>query len=115
MSNQFSGKQLKCIELMALGTMTQIDIARDCRCNTNTITKWKRNPEFMALVVDRARALLKESVPDIYKALSDKSKTGSDKHIKIFLDHLEKLEEAKAGVSAISFTWKGPTDTTPNE
>ncbi len=102
----FSGKKLKVIELLALGEMTQAAISKEVGCQPACITKYKKDPKFMEAVVNRSRQLLKDNLPEIYKALTDKSKEGKDRHIKIFLEHLEKLEEAKAGQSTITFTWK---------
>lgn len=103
-----SPKQLKCIELLAKGEMTQKDIAAELKLNPSTISKWKLDHKFMEAVVDRAKELLKESVPQVYKALTDKSKAGHDRHIKILLDHMEKLEEVRAQRGSITFTWDVP-------
>jgi len=39
-------KQKKCLELMALGEMSQKDIAVQLKITEQTICNWKRNPEF---------------------------------------------------------------------
>jgi hypothetical protein len=99
-------KQLKTIELLAIGEMTNVQIAAAVPVNVNTISKWKREPAFMEAVVLRSRELLKENLPEIYLSLTKKSKQGNDRHIKIFLDHIEKLEAAKSTQTSITFTWK---------
>lgn len=109
----FTARQRKGIELMALGTMTQVAIAQELGVAEATVSKWKRKKKgFMDAVLIRARELLKQNIPEVYKALADKSKEGKDRHIKILLDHLEKLEEVKASRANITFTWQLPTVTT---
>ena len=109
------GKKAKCIELLALGVLKQTEIAKELGVADSTICRWKKDPEFMEHVISRARCVLKESLPEVYKALRAGSKSGNDRHIKLLLDHLEKLEETKAGISTVSFTWKGPTITEHDE
>lgn len=108
--HNFSGKRARAIELLAQGEMTQVAIAKELKISPQSITKYKKNPEFMAAVVERSRQLLREQLPEVYGALRQKSKKGSDRHIKIYLDHLEKLEEARASQVRISFTWQVPDD-----
>lgn len=42
-----SKKQLKCLELMVLGTHTQKQIAQEVKVSEQTICSWKKNDEFM--------------------------------------------------------------------
>lgn len=105
--SKLTHKQLKTIELLATGSKTCKEIAELVGIHPNTITKWRRIPEFAEAVVCRSRELLKESLPEVYSALTNKSKKGNDRHIKIFLEHLEKLEEARSTQASITFTWKG--------
>lgn len=102
---QFSVKQIKCIEFLAIGEMTQNKMAEILEINNSTISEWKRDINFQMAVIDRARELLKESLPEIYKALREKAKKGNFQHIKLMLEHLEKLEELKRRQSNITFTW----------
>lgn len=107
-------KKAKAIELLAIAEQTQVEIAKVVGVSEQTICAWKRDPEFMKGVVDRSRELLKETLPGVYRALSKRSKKGSDRHIKIFLEHLEKLEESKAKEVNINFSWKQPTQKADN-
>lgn len=107
----FSGKQAKCIEYLAVGEMAQVDIAKEIKVNPSTISKWKKDQAFMEAVLERSRVLLKESLPQVYRSLGTHAKAGNDRHIKIYLDHLEKLEDIRAGKASITFTWLPPTDT----
>lgn len=110
--NCLNRKQLIAVELMAKAELTQQQIAEQIQVNTGTICKWKKLPHFMEAIVKRSREILKDSIPEVYKALTDHSKAGNDRHIKIFLDHLEKLEQIKATQGSVTFTWNVPTDTT---
>lgn len=108
----FSPKQLKCIELLALGELSNAKIANIVGINASTVCLWKLNREgFMEAVVARSRELLREELPEVYKALKSRSKKGNHNHIKIYLDHVEKLEEIRAGKTSITFTWEPPTPT----
>lgn len=104
--NNFTGKKRKCIELLAFGKLTIDSISNELGCVTSTIHKWKKDPEFMQAVVTRSQQYIRDDLPEVYNALRDKSKEGSHHHIRLLLDHLEKLEDAKAGNATISFTWK---------
>ena len=117
--NSNSGKKLlveraQAAEMMAAGGMTCTKIAEELGVSLNAVLKWRREPGFMEDVVERSRRLLKANLPDVYKALTTKSKEGKDRHIRIYLDHLEKLEEAKASRASITFTWNGGA-AEPNE
>lgn len=107
----WSRKQLKAIELLAETTeLQQKEIACEVGVSETTFRKWKRNPEFIQAVITRSRELVKEALPDIYKSLSNNAKKGEPQHIKIVLDHLEKLEQMreKANEGSITFTWRTP-------
>jgi len=107
----FNVKQTKAIDLLAKGDMKNQEIASELRVTPSTVSKWKQMPGFMEEVIVRSKKLLKESLPNVYKALTSRSELGSDRHIKIYLDHLEKLEEIKAGRTSVTFTWQSPTTT----
>lgn len=109
--SKWSVKQTKAIEHMALGNRTQQEIAEEIGIKPQTLSSWKKLPGFMDAVLTRAKELLRTSIPEVYHSLSMRSKAGSDRHIKIFLDHLEKLEEVKASRANITFTWLPPTAT----
>lgn len=109
---KWTAKQTKAIELLALGEKNHEQIAKELDCNPSTISTWKRLPGFMDLVIGRAREVLKQSIPEVYKVLSKESRDGNEKHIKIFLDHLEKLEQFRANRASITFTWQSPKDDT---
>lgn len=106
----FTLKQLKCIEYLAVGEKSQVDIAAEIAVNPASVTRWKKDPKFMHAVVMRSRSLLREDLPAVYSSLSTQSKDGSAQHIKILLDHLEGLEKANANTATISFTWKSDDD-----
>lgn len=107
----FSAKQLKCIEYMALGKMKQEDIAQEIGVNKSTISKWKKDQNFMEAILVRSRQILKNAMPEVYRSLTNGAKSGNDRHIKIFLDHIEKLEQIRAGQASVTFTWNPTTHT----
>jgi len=108
----FNKRQLLAIELMARGNYKHLkEITKEVGCSEKTIYKWRNDPLFMAAVVDRSREIIKESLPSVYKVLSKEAGKGTHQHIKILLEHLERLEEqkTKALEGMITFTWKKPT------
>jgi hypothetical protein len=109
----FTPKQLKAIELLAQGELSGEAITVELKMSRSNLCRWKKDPDFMQAIVERSRQLLKETLPQIYKSLTNNSKKGSHNHIKVYLDHLEKLEEAKANTGTITFIWKRAT--TPDE
>jgi transposase-like protein len=105
--------QKKAIELLAAGGMKYIDIAKECNVSEHTLYDWRKDARFMDLVIARARELLKESLPSVYSSLTTGAQSGDARHIKLVLEHLEKLEEIKARYadSIITFTWEPPYGT----
>lgn len=101
----WSAKQIKAIELLAIAEQNHDDICISVGINKTTLTRWKRKPGFMEEVLRRARKKLKEDVPEVYRALSNHSKAGNSKHINIYLNHLEKLEQIRASRANLTFTW----------
>ena len=108
-------KAEKAIELLAMGNLSVKEIAKRLNIGMSTIYDWKQLPEFMEKVLIRARELLKEELPKVYKQLGNNAGKGRLGYIKVLLDHLEKLEGARSNVAQISFTWKGPADEDHNE
>jgi len=104
---QFSAKQLKAIELLALGNNTLAYVAKEVDVTVQTIYDWRKKPLFIEAVIQRSRELVRANLPEVYESLMTTAKTGSTQAIKLVLEHLEKLEELKASVaeSTISFTW----------
>lgn len=109
----FTPRKRKAIELLALGTHTYKEIAEECNITQVTLRRWRKDPEFAKAVLEQSRQLLKDKLPAIYNVLSDNALSGSHQHIKLIIDHIEKLEELKqvADQGSISFTWKkAPTE-----
>lgn len=109
--NKFTPKQERGIELMASGSVDVPGMATDAGVHVATVYRWMKMPGFMERVIARSRELLKAKLPEVYKSLGDASAKGSYNHTKIMLDHIEKLEDIKAGVTSVTFTWLPPTDT----
>jgi len=100
--------QLQAIELMCTGDMTQQEVAKQIGVTEQTICVWKRDSKFIELLLVAAREHLKQYLPDIYKTTVKKAKAGSYQHIKLILEHLERIEELRNGNKPGSFTvsWK---------
>lgn len=109
-------KKLKAIEMLALGVYSYTEIAEECNITQVTLRRWRKDPEFSKAVLEESRRLLKDKLPGIYNVLTDNALSGSHQHIKLLLDHLDRLEELKqvAEQGSISFTWK-QTPTPPSE
>lgn len=104
---KFNARQLRAIELFAIGSYSCQDIASDIGVTNKTISVWRRNSQFMDAIITRAREILKESLPELYNVALDESVKGSPQFLKIILDHLDKLEATKAmkSDSTITFKW----------
>ncbi|HEY85649.1 MAG TPA: hypothetical protein G4N96_11135 [Chloroflexi bacterium] len=84
----FTSKQRRAIEWLAnpgndRQPKTQRLLAAEIGVRIETITRWKRKPEFMDAVLARSRELLKSDLPEIYRSLADEAKAGSHKHQKL--------------------------------
>ena len=115
--NKWDARQVKAIELLATGTHTLTDVSKMCPVNKDTLWKWRKNPQFRDAIIVRARELLRDELPDVYKALVKKAKGGNVQHIKVLLEHLERLESNGGGAmeGQISFAWKSKWDQTEDE
>lgn len=100
-------KKLEAIELLAAG-LSYTQVASQVGVTQKTLRLWRKEPEFGALVLEKSRDLIKENLPDIYSVLIKEAKKGSHQHLRLVLEHIEKLEELRntAEMGHISFTWK---------
>jgi hypothetical protein len=105
--NDFSPQQLEAIELLSNGDLNLSEIQAKLDISADTLWRWRKNPQFMDAVISSSRNNLRNELPIIYKKLHEKSSEGDWHHIKILLDHLDKLEENKnkSSFSSITFTW----------
>ncbi len=96
MKSVFNESQLIAIELLAQGDKTYKQIATACKTTTETLRRWRKDPEFQQQIVNRCRELLKEMEPDLYSiAFQQAKKKGSWQHIRLLLDRIEKLESTQ--------------------
>lgn len=74
----WTGQRLKAAKLMALGTMTQDEIAKECQVTRQTINVWNNTPEFKEKVVELVlldeRATKAGILQRALKTLEEKSK-----------------------------------------
>jgi len=107
-----NAKQIEAIEVLAIGGKTYIDMASDLGIDVVTLRTWRKDPEFSEAVIKRARELLKDALPDIYSSLVREARKGNFNHIRLVLEHLERLEmDPLARVQdSYTFTWKVHAD-----
>ena len=108
MDKKTEKKRLEAIELLAIGGMNYGDICRELKIAESTLRVWRNEREFADMVVARARELIKEDLPDMYKAARKYAKEGNHSFFKILIEHVDRLEELSHGAreKSISFTWK---------
>lgn len=112
MKKPWSKKQLLAIDLLAnCEYKTLKEVWNTVGCSERTLNKWRKDPKFMEHVISTSRQILKDTLPDVYSTLMKSSKSGSFQHIKIMLEHLDKLDEQKklANENSITFVWKQKT------
>lgn len=109
--NNFSPQQLEAIEMFATGSSC-VEVAEQIGVAVQTISTWRKNFQFMDAIYARAKQILKDSIPEIYKATINKAKSGSHQHIKIILDHLDNLDKLQKSknVNTFTFTWDTDAD-----
>lgn len=94
------------IELIARGDMNLNDICEKLDVSRDCLWRWRKEPDFQEAVIHRARELVRDALPGVYKALREKATEGNWRHIKMLLEHIERLEELKTTKGKIEFTWK---------
>ena len=104
---QFNPKQIKAIELLAMGTKTYKEVAKDVNVVESTLRGWREDVLFMNAVVDRSREMLKGSLPELYQAAIEEAKDGNAAFFRTLIEHIDKIEErAKSDVDKeITFSW----------
>ena len=101
-------KKLDAIELLAIGGKNYGDICKELKIAETTLRAWRNDREFTDMVISRARDLIKEDLPDMYKAARKYAKEGNHSFFKILIEHVDRLEELSHNTreKSISFTWK---------
>jgi len=105
--DNFSPKQRKAIKLFGTGELRCKEIANEVGVNATTISMWRRNYQFLDACILDAKEQLKNSLPELYKTGLSEAKKGSAAHLKILLEHIDKLEDRKTEVKgSLTFKWK---------
>jgi predicted DNA-binding protein YlxM (UPF0122 family) len=63
-------KQKKCAELMCLGTLSQVEIARELKITEQTICNWKKDDEFLQEISKSAQQKIIRLVPKAINKLN---------------------------------------------
>ena len=103
--NKFSVRQVKAIGLFAAGTHNCTQVAEEVEVSQATISKWRRNDQFMDAIFDEAKRQLRADLPNIYKVTKDFALKGNYQHIKIILEHLDSLDTHRRDSGTVTFSW----------
>lgn len=83
-------RQIECIEAMlAHPSASYVQLAEIVGCNRNTITEWKRNPEFMAEYKRRLKEMWEDSEGIAVKTMIKLADEGDFKAAKYILDSMD--------------------------
>lgn len=63
-------KQKKCAELMCLGTLSQVEIAKELKITEQTICNWKKDDEFLQEISKSAQQKIIRLVPKAINKLN---------------------------------------------
>lgn len=90
-ATNWSANHLKFIEWLALPSKqrnpkTQTLLAKEMGVDRATLSDWKRLPGLMEEVAAISRAMLKDSLSDVYGALAKKAADGDVSAMKLFLE-----------------------------
>lgn len=85
-SDNFTPDQLEFLEWLALPKRlrqpkTQKAFAKKIGVHQDTLTDWKRLPNFLDRVVSRSRDLVRQAIPDVLDAVIQQAVTGSIPHV----------------------------------
>ena len=87
----FTARQLQFIEWLATTKYdrhppTQEALAEELGIHPRTLVRWKKKPELQEAVLQRARGLLGDRLPEIYGALGREAEKGSFQHIRLAME-----------------------------
>lgn len=102
--NNWSTEQIHAIELFADGKNCK-EVAEEVGVIPGTISRWRRNPQFIEAIIDAAKIRLRGELPELYSVAVSKAKAGSHPHLRIILDHLDNLEKSRRSTGELTFTW----------
>jgi AcrR family transcriptional regulator len=104
---KFNGKQIQAIELLAKGDLTTVKISQELGIGRRTLYQWRKQREFMDAVIYRARQMIREQLPELYRSAVKEAKKGKHSYFKTLLEHVDRLEQFERDVSDrhIVFEW----------
>lgn len=104
----FSPRQIKAIELLALGSQDYKEIAATVGVQAQTLRNWRRDIDFAEAVRRRALEHLKDQVPAVFSVLSKKAVAEEDLNaIRLLLERIDRAEGdlSIAAQGNVTFTW----------
>jgi len=104
----FSPKQLKAIALFATGEYNCTVVAAMVKVSAVTISKWRRNTQFMDAIYTEAKRGLKNILPELYRVAVQEAMAGKHQHLRIILDHVDNLEKQAnaSNLNGLTISWK---------
>jgi hypothetical protein len=104
-------KMKEAIPLLAEGTNDIATVAKKIGVEKSTVYKWLlRNMEFRELIRRETEILFKTSIPEVYMKLSSLARNGQLQGIKIFLEHLERIDRYENQGTTITFCFSPPSE-----
>lgn len=99
-------KKNRALDLLSVG-LPKDRVADEVGVAKVTIRRWMNDAAFVEELHKRSTALLKENLPKLYNVMADLAAQGSHQHLKLLLEHLARIEEARNHVQgSVTFTWK---------
>lgn len=103
--HEFTEPQRRFIELLAYPEQkkTMAEMSQELGVPVSTLYRWKKNPALVNAVNALAYHFLKTELPDVYRALAAKAKSGNTRAIEIILKYVggyvERVEHGQATAS----------------
>jgi hypothetical protein len=107
---EFNAKQLYAIELLATPNgETLTSICALVGISNTQLRKWRRTPAFQKAVLELAYDMLKDGLPEVYRALQYKAMAGDTKAMDLYLKYAGDFIK-KSGSDNIKIEHSGSID-----
>lgn len=110
-ANNWTSRQLEFMAWLATpkndrNPKTQVLFAKHIKADPATLSDWKKLPGFQAEVIKLCRSLVKDSLPDIYGALTDKAIEGDVPAIKLVMEMIGEYTPGQRIELNASVSWR---------